>query len=115
MMKITRFSAATLCLLLITACSSTPELQDKQSTEFSGLNKVTGTGFSEAWARANAGLSSYSVVSLSTIESADAEIIQPGRSAGTRIQKDWEMTQERQQSLAAAWDSAITRAAQEGA
>ena len=43
--------------------------------------------------------------------SADAEIVQPGDTAGTRIRHDWEMTPERQDSLAAAWDSAINAAA----
>ncbi len=98
-------------IALLVACSGTPELQEKESSEFTGLNKVTGTGFNEAWAKPGAALADYRVIAASPMASADAEIVQPGDTAGTRIRHDWEMTPERQDSLAAAWDSAINAAA----
>ena len=100
-------------LALVTACSSTPEIQDKPSSEFAGLNKVTGSGFSEAWARPDAALASYRVISASELNSADAQIVQPGQSLNSRISRDWEMTPERQQALAQAWATALDNAARE--
>ena len=98
-------------MALLAACSSTPQLQEKESSEFAGLNKVTGTGFNEAWAKPGAALDQYRIIDARPMASADAEIIQPGSSAISRVQRDWELTQERQDSLAAAWDAAIKGAA----
>lgn len=98
-------------LALLAACSSTPQLQEKESSQFAGLNKVTGTGFNEVWAKPGAALDEYRIIAASSMTSADAEIIQPGTSSGSRVQRDWELTQARQDSLAAAWDTAITGAA----
>lgn len=110
-MRTLRIIFGPVALALITACSSTPEMQDKPSSEFAGLNKVTGSGFSEAWARPDAGLANYRAISASELKSADAEIVQPGQSLGSRISRDWELTPERQQALSDAWATALDNAA----
>ena len=99
-------------MALLAACSSTPEMQEKPSSEFVGLNKVTGTGFNEAWARPNAGLTEYKVIAAGPMTSAGAEVVQPGGTTGSRLNRDWELTQERQDALAASWNKSITQAAE---
>jgi hypothetical protein len=100
-----------LCIsLLLTACSTTPTLEDKPSSEFIGLNKVSGSGFSEAWGRPGAGLANYRVVQVSPLQSAGAEIVQPASS--TRASQDWQLTTQRQAALQAGWAEAMGAAAQ---
>ena len=96
-------------LLLITACTGTPTLEEKPSSEFIGLNKVSSSGFKEAWARPGAGLAAYQTIQVSPLQSADAEIVQPQTTA--RIHHDWELTPQRQQTLADNWLKAMQSAA----
>ena len=99
-------------MTLLAACTSTPEIQDNPSSEFIGLNKVTGTGFNEAWARPGADLGEYKVIAAGRMESAGAEVVQPGGTTGSRLNRAWELTQERQDSLAQSWNKSIVNAAQ---
>ncbi len=110
-MRIPRLALAACALALVAACSAPSGLKQEASTEFSGLYRLAGTGFSEAWVRPDAGLENYSAISATPMQSAGAEVIQPGSSVGSRINLDWEMTAERQASLAAAWNHAINNAA----
>jgi hypothetical protein len=95
--------------IISTACTGTPTLEDEPSAEFAGLNKVSSSGFREAWARPNAGLAQYKIIQISNLSSANAEIQQP--SSSKRIRKDWELTPERQQALARGWSDAMIAAA----
>ena len=92
-----------------TACTGTPTLEDEPSAEFAGLNKVSSSGFKEAWARPGAGLAQYEVIQVSKLLSANAEIRQP--SSSRRIRKDWELTPARQQALTRGWSDAMKAAA----
>jgi hypothetical protein len=92
-----------------TACTGTPTLEEEPSAEFAGLNKVSGSGFREAWARPDAGLARYKFIQISDLLSANAEIQQP--SSSKRIRKDWELTPARQQALARGWRDAMIAAA----
>ena len=87
--------------LLIAACTGTPTLEEKPSSEFVGLNKVSSSGFNEAWARPGAGLAAYPVIQISPLQAADAEIVQPQTTG--RIRHDWELTPQREQALADSW------------
>jgi len=87
--------------LLFAACTGTPTLEEKPSSEFVGLNKVSSSGFNEAWARPGAALAAYKVIQISPLQSADAKIVQPQTTS--RIRRDWELTPQRQQALAESW------------
>lgn len=95
--------------IISTACTGTPTLEEEPSAEFAGLNKVSGSGFREAWARPDAGLAQYKVIQISDLLSANAEIQQP--SSSKRIRKDWELTPARQQALTRGWSDAMIAAA----
>jgi hypothetical protein len=95
--------------IISTACTGTPTLEDEPSAEFAGLNKVSSSGFREAWARPGAGLAQYKVIQVSNLLSANAEIRQP--SSSKRIRKDWELTPARQQALTRGWSDAMNAAA----
>lgn len=97
--------------LIVSACTGTPTLEEKPSSEFVGLNKVSSSGFKEAWARPGAKLSSFSSVQVSTLESANAQIVQPD--TARRISQQWELTPERQQALDNDWQNAMRSAARE--
>ena len=99
--------------LLLAACSGTPTMQDKPSSEFPGLNKVSSSGFTEAWARPGAGVAEYKLINPTRLQSADAEIVQPSGTTGTRVRQEVTMTPELEQGLAEAWNNAITRVAGE--
>lgn len=103
---------ALVSVALLTACSSTPTLEETTSSEFAGLNRATGTGFGEAWVRPGAALSDYRVIDPTALRSADATIVQPNQSAYSRTgRKDVRMTAELGTALAEAWDASIRRAA----
>ena len=91
------------------ACSGPATVEEKPSTEFAGLNKVSNSGFREAWARPGAGLAQYKVIRVSDLVSANAEIRQPQSS--TRMRQDWELTPARQQALTQGWSNAMIAAA----
>ncbi|WP_170287470.1 DUF3313 family protein [Halioglobus maricola] len=112
-MNTIKYIAGALAVTLLAACSSTPVMEDKPSSEFEGLNKVSSTGFNEVWGRPGTDLSSYSAIVATPLKSADAEIIQPGQSIQTRTRQDMEMTPEVEQGLAETWNDAITREAQD--
>lgn len=95
--------------IITTACTGTPTLEQEPSAEFAGLNKVSNSGFREAWARPDAGLAQYKVIQVSSLLSANAEIRQP--SSSKRIRKDWELTPARQQALTRGWSDAMIAAA----
>jgi hypothetical protein len=111
MQLLTRFTAMLAGLLLLSACSSGPTLDERQSSEFPGLNKVTGTGFKEVWSRPGADLPGYPTLDISPMQSANVKVIQPDSSSRIR-HKEWQMTPERQQALAKAWDEAMHQAAE---
>ena len=106
-----KYLGGLMAMVFLAACSSTPVIEDKPSSEFEGLNKVSSSGFSEAWARPGTNLSMYGSIKATPLKSADAEIVQPGQSIQTRVQRDMEMTPEIEQGLADNWDRAITAAA----
>lgn len=95
--------------IIISACTGTPTLEAEPSVEFAGLNKVSSSGFREAWARPDAGLAQYQLIQVSGLVSANAEIHQP--SSSRRIRKDWELTPTRQQALTQGWSDAMIAAA----
>lgn len=109
MNKLLPACAGVVLALLITACTGTPTLEEKPSSEFPGLNKVSHSGFREAWARPGANLPGYRSILISTLRSDRAQVIQPASSS--RIRRDWEMTPERQQTLSRAWDDSMRKAA----
>jgi Protein of unknown function (DUF3313) len=100
---------AALALFLLTACTGTPTMQDKQSGEFPGLNKVSSTGFSEVWSRPDAKLKDYASIDINALATDQAVIKQPSGSGYPR--KDWELTEQRQQALSQAWDESMRTAA----
>ena len=106
-----KYISGLLALVVLAACSSTPVLEETPSSEFQGLNKVSSSGFSEAWARPGANLSGYSSIKATPMKSQDAELVQPGQSIQTRINRDMEITPEVEQQLAETWNNAITNAA----
>lgn len=112
-MNTIRITLALFALAAVAACTGTPTIQDKPSSEFPGLNKVSSSGFSEAWGRPGTSLSEYKSISITTLKSSDANIIQPGQSISTRVQRDIEMTPEIEAQLAQVWDTAMTSAAEE--
>lgn len=108
-----RITLALFVLAMVAACTGTPTIEDKPSSEFPGLNKVSSSGFSEAWGRPGTTLSDYKSIRATSLKSSDAKIIQPGQSINTRVRKDIEMTPEIEAQLAQVWDTAITKAAKE--
>ncbi|MEH6633906.1 MAG: DUF3313 family protein [Halioglobus sp.] len=97
--------------IILTACTGTPTLEEKPSSEFAGLNEVSSSGFKEAWARPGADLQHYKVILISDLVSSDAEIRQPAASKLTR--QDWVLTPARQQALSQDWSRAMSTAADE--
>jgi hypothetical protein len=108
MRKLTTALGLLATALIITACTGTPTLEEKPSSEFAGLNKVSSSGFKEAWARPGAGLANYKVVHISALVSANADIRQP--TASSRARHDWELTPARQEILAQGWSTALINA-----
>lgn len=109
MSKLTTALGLLAAALIVSACTGTPTLEEKPSSEFAGLNKVSSSGFKEAWARPGAGLTNYKVVDITPLISANAEIRQPNTSSIKR--KDWQLTPSRQEALAQGWSTALTNAA----
>jgi hypothetical protein len=109
MSKLTTALGLLAAALIVSACTGTPTLEEKPSSEFAGLNKVSSSGFKEAWARPGAGLANYKVVDITPLISANAEIRQPNTSSIKR--KDWQLTPSRQEALARDWSTALTNAA----
>lgn len=112
-MTLFRTTCAALAIGLLAACAGTPALTGKDSTEFPGLRQVSSSGFDEAWAKPEAGLNSYTVIAATPLVSADAKIVQPGGTLNSAIQKEWELTPERQEALAQAWSRSLATAAGE--
>ncbi len=101
-----------LCLLvpgLLGGCSQ-PTITDTVSEEFAGqgLQRVTSSGFDQAYAYPDAQLTRYNDVIIAPLGVADVEVSQTAVS-GT-VRSDWTMTGERQQALQALWASATGRA-----
>ncbi len=98
-------------ITLLGACTGTPTLEETPSSEFAGLNVVSSSGFSKAWGRPGTKLTEYKVIDAQTLQSANAEIVQPSSSGSVWSRKDWELTAEREQALASAWNKAVEDAA----
>ena len=109
MSKLTTALGLLAAALIVSACTGTPTLEEKPSSEFAGLNKVSGSGFKEAWARPGAGLTNYKVVDITALISANAEIHQPNTASSKR--QDWQLTPARQEALTQGWSTALTNAA----
>jgi hypothetical protein len=91
---------------MLTGCS-TPTFEESPSREFADaqLYAVTGTGFSEVYARRDAGLAAYSRVHAEDLDLSDVRFSGPilaGTTAG-----QWQISDQRGATLEDAWRSAI--------
>ena len=101
-----------LCLLvpgIIGGCSQ-PTITDTVSEEFAaqGLQRVTASGFDQAYVHPDANLPRYNEVIVKPLGVADVEVSQTAVSGTVRSQ--WTLTEEREQALQALWASATGRA-----
>ena len=101
-----------LCLFvagLVGGCSQ-PTITETVSDEFAaqGLQRVTSSGFDQAYVHPDANLPRYNGVVVAPLGAANVEISQTAVSGTARSQ--WALTGEREQALQALWASATTRA-----
>ncbi len=103
-----RFALASI-LLVACACSS-PKMKESVATEFAleNLHPVSKTGFEEAFALPDANLPGYASVAFSRLESADVDV--PQTTISGTLRRDWQMTPEKEEKLAAVWRDASSRA-----
>ncbi|MEE4282777.1 MAG: hypothetical protein V2I41_12595, partial [Pseudomonadales bacterium] len=92
-------------LFLLGACS-TPEIIETVAPEFAAenLHPVRNTGFENAYVLPGAELPAYASVSFLPLASADVDI--PQTTVSGTLRRDWTMTAEKEQKLAAVWSEA---------
>lgn len=109
MMKNILRAAAALLITALAGCA-TPTFEETPSKEFGDANlyPVSGTGFTEAFARRDANLSSYRQVSAEDIDLSQVQFSGPMLSGTTGNQ--WQITERRGETLTEAWRSATDQA-----
>ena len=109
MPQVVKFLVTITLMSALTACGG-PSLKEEPSVEFSneGLHPVRSSGFEEAYARPDANLTSYKVVNIPALRTADVKITSTVVSGTTR--RDWQMTPEREANLQQSWADAMNRA-----
>ena len=83
-------------LTLVTACSSTPEIQTGEDAEVIGdnLHRVDGSRVDMAYIDPDADFSKYSKVMIRPLGVDNIEVIQPSSSGTSISRRDWELTDE---------------------
>lgn len=96
-------------LPLLSACSS-PTIEQQPASEFAadGLHEVTGTGFESAFVLPGANLPGYARIQFEPFDASDVEVSSTTLTGTTR--SDWQINDEREQKLVAAWVKATSHA-----
>lgn len=94
---------------VLAGCAQSPTIKEQPSTEFGaqGLHPVQSSGFEAAYARPDAALASYRAVDIEALDAANVEFVRTVVSGTSR--RDWEMTDQREANLQAAWARSMNR------